>query len=205
MIKINLIEQKRAVNVTNIGGIDLTKVSVIGWVAAAAIYFIGPSYFDSEWKQLRSIEEDKIKERKATLKQLNKKVRENQVLKEKLDAFNRREQLLKEREAQVEEIIKRRTNPMKLLLHLARNIPEDLWVDIIHIDGNQIKIEGESISYKSIGKFLNAANNSIYFNRQLKIAGVSTKQSKKKGKDSAAYKKVRTEAFKIDGKIARFE
>jgi len=201
MIRINLIEQKKAVNVTNLGGIDLTKISIIGWIAAVAIYFVVPPYFDGEWKQLRSIEENKIKKKKVELAELNKKVRENQRLKEKLDAFNKREQLLKERETQVEEIIKRRTNPMKLLLHLARNIPEDLWVEIIKIDNKDITIEGESISYKSIGKFLNAANNSIYFNRQLRIGGVSTKQANKKGKKRG----IRTETFKIVGKIARFE
>ena len=102
------------------------------------------------------------------LKKLRATISKSVNLEQKLEAFNEQIERLKQRSIQVEKIINEKTNPLKLLEKVARSIPEDMWLVHLKItEENKITFAGFSMDYKSIGVFIEAANETHFFDKSL--------------------------------------
>ncbi len=131
---------------------------------------------------------------------LKKDIGKNSNIEEQLEAFNRQIEKLKERSVQVEKIIDEKTNPLRLLERIARSIPEDLWLSFLEItEEKEISLSGYSNSYKSIGEFIQIANETPFFDKTLILSESKPEEITREGK------KMRIETFKIKGTIQTYE
>ena len=200
MIEINLIGKKKSFELPTVLGINLNAINfnvlVIAYLSTMAPDWLMTPYFQ-EWEKNIG---DKIKVKQTTLSKLKTEIKRNGNLEEQLDAFNKQIDKLKQRSVQVESIIGQKTNPQKLLERVARSIPEDLWFTVIEISSeDEVTFEGYSNTYKSIGDFIQAANNTPFFGKSLILSSQEVKEEKD------VEKEFRLEKFKIEGKVQTYE
>ncbi len=200
MIEINLLEKKKGFKAPVVLGIDIAKLP---WKSIIVSYLIATYPMDFLREQFKGIQAEKSGEVVALrnrLSKLKRELRGNRTIKDQLQAFNKQIEKLKSRTAQVDKIIKLKTNPRYLLEHIARSTPEDLWFDeLIFNDRNDITIKGASESYKSIGIFIAKANDSAFFGKTLQLKDSKTKEVIEKGVT------LRQENFTIEGKVKVFD
>lgn len=200
MIEINLVKQKEPFKVPVILGMDLNAVN---WKAVAVVFvfslaidwFLVPHFESAKGETQAQI--DSLSEKLNKLKKENSKFKD---IDKQLEAFNRRVDELKSKSAQVEKIVKSKTNPKKLLEFLSKETPKDMWFNTIKLNpDNTIRIEGGSSSYKSIGSFLVAARGSSYFRNALDLTSSNTIEEK----NSEGVNRI--ESYVIDGKVESFD
>ena len=196
MIKINLLEQKKAPKLPMILGVDLTKISYRTLLGAIAFYFIAQMITSSIFTEELDLLKNKVSVRQNKLKKINKEIKANKKLKDQLENFKAQIAKINERAELVNKLLKEKGNPIHLLERLARNVPEDLWFDNLKISSSkEISIHGSALKYKSIGDFLRLANKSLFFGKTLFLEKSETKIDKKTKK--------RIESFR--GKIVTYE
>ncbi len=199
MIEINLLEQKKPLKIPIVLGVDLSKINyklllvgiILSYVPEYTYYPILAEEIVKKNVEITSLNEE--------LGKLEADIKGNEAIKNQLDAFNKQVEKLKERSDQVEKIIKTRTNPRKILERIARNIPEDMWLNKMEIGKDKkVTFEGLSSSYKSIGNFIVLLNESLFFGKSITLADSRTEEdSTNKGR--------RLELFKIIGTIETFD
>jgi len=151
MIELNLLEKKRPLRLPVVLGVDLNDLNFKMIGIALFIYYV-PDIF------IHTYFEDQINGQQEIVNQLNeqnlklkKEIGKNANIKSQLDAYNKQVDKLKSRSTQVDEILKIRTNPKKILEKIARSIPEDLWIDSLKItDTKDIVIQGGSYTPRSL-------------------------------------------------------
>jgi len=199
MIKINLIAQPKKFQIPVVMGLDIRmfnfKMLFVVWLLSYTPDLIQKFYFDIETKKV----DDKIPPHKAQIKKYDKILRQNRNIKRKIEAFDRQAEKLRERERQVLEIIRERTNPFKVLTQIANSMPDSAWTQEINIDRSDLTINGLAVSYKSIGELIDTLNDSIYFSKSVRLQKTESIQQKINKED------VRIEKFTISGEIVRFE
>lgn len=200
MIEINLSSERKSFEVPKILGLDLGAIPWVGLIICyVLLYTVETIVIGKLLAEIEADEEAKVLALRTESKQIQKDINKDKGIKQQLDAFYAQVEKLKQREVQVDKIIKQRTNPMQLLVHIARNIPEDLWIDQIVLKDNRLILEGGSFSFQSIGRFRTAVNNAIFFGGSLKLDSTSTKEV------SEGSVKRRVEVFKISGTVARYD
>ena len=200
MIELNLLEKKQPIRLPSVLGIDLNVLN-FKMIAFSIIIFYVPEIF------VRNNFEGQLKEEEEILNKLTndsakltKEVGKNTNIKAQLDAYNKQVEKLKARSTQVEEILKIRTNPKKILEKIARTIPEDLWFDQLRINENKdIVITGGSYSSRSLGEFITIINDSPFFANSI----TPTKQENKQ--ESLDGVVGNYEMFELKGKIKNYE
>ena len=200
MIEINLVEEKKKFKAPTVAGMDLSQIN-LKMVIIAILINQTPDWFlkDHFANDIKQVKEE-VNKLDAEARNLSKDLKGNENIKQKLAAFNRQIQKLKQRSTQVDKIIKEKTNPKKLLEKIARSTPDDLWFDELKITQQRdVVIKGGASSYKSIGNFITAANESLFFGRSLTLGDSKTVTEEKFGK------KIRVETFEIKGKIQVFD
>ncbi len=199
MIKTNLIAQPKKFKVPVIFGLDIRmfnfKMLFIVWIISYSPELLQKFYFSVELDKLNN----KIIFHKKELGKYNKILKKNRQLKKKIEAFTMQANKLKERENQVLEIIKQRTNPFKVLVKLAESLPAKVWTSSIKLNGDAITIDGLATSYKSIGEFIDTLNDSIYFSKTIRLKKTES-ITQTVNKDE-----FRVEKFEVTGKIMRFD
>lgn len=205
MIKINLIKEKKPFKLPVLFNIlDLSLLNFKFIILFFFIYYVGSMFLDSTLEKKLNIQRDEISKLNTQLSKLTKEIGSNQELRDKLDAFNQQEQKLIERTKVVKKILDERTNPMKLLERIARNTPDDLWLEKISIgseanNGVGITIEGKALYYKSISEFVNLVNSSSFFGKTLSTTYSGTVAPARES-DGA-----RVEAFTVKGRVVTFD
>lgn len=200
MIKVNLLPKKAGVGIPAIAGANLSNLNLKAVLIFGAINLFVPGIF-------QNIYEEKLAEISAESKSLNDKIRKlnrelsgKKKLEKAIDQLITQEKNLKRRLGVVKKIIKIKNNPSKILHYLAKNTPKDLWLVSLKVyvenESNMISIKGESVSYKSIGIFIESLKNSVFFQRGVRLVNSQTKSDSKTG--------MRTEEFELVGKITRF-
>ncbi|MAW07467.1 MAG: hypothetical protein CME61_04205 [Halobacteriovoraceae bacterium] len=196
MIKINLIEQKKPLKIPVIMGIDITKVNWSFLLVAFVVYkapgwFIYPRFenqVESKNKEIVQLN----KQNKALIKNLSA----NREIQNKIEDFEQKIKELKLKTAQIENILKNKTNPGPALKRIAQDIPSDLWLNSLSVkDGNAINIQGMSYSFRSITNFYTNINDSKYYSKSLDLTDSKTLLETHKNK------KRRVESFTIVGKM----
>lgn len=200
MIEINLIEQKKAFKAPVVLGVDLAKVPFVKIIVTYIVTMVPLGFVSSYFEGELAGKEQEVTTLNATYRKLKIDLKKNANIKGELAAFNEQLQKLKLRSGQVDKIIKEKTNPGFLLEKIARNIPEDMWLNHLEVNAeSEITIEGASDTYTSIGNFLTKMNDSPFFARSLQLADSQTKEEKVKGQN------FRIEVFKIKGKVDVFD
>lgn len=196
MIKVNLYVGKKPFQLPVVAGIDLAALNIKGIIVAVILMFIPDLVLDGQYQQEIEQAESEISAIQLKLKQVQKEERSYGSVREEIEELKRQEGRLADKLVVVRKIIKQKRNPMKILLYVAENIPADIWLQSMEINGTSITIKGESKSYKSIGVFIENLKSSVFFGRDINI-----KQSQTKTDDSS---KRRTEIFELIGNIQNF-
>jgi Tfp pilus assembly protein PilN len=120
--------------------------------------------------------------------------------KSQLEAYNKQVEKLKARSAQVDEILKIRTNPKKILEKMARSIPEDLWIDNLKInEKSEVTISGGADSPRSIGEFITIINDSPFFGNSITPVKQENRSENLDGVPT------NVEVFELKGKIKNYD
>ena len=200
MIELNLLEKKQPFIIPTILGIDFNVINFKMLGIAVVIYYM-PSFVVGQML------DTKIEESEAILAQLssqNSKI-QNEIskdsdIKAQVEAYKIQVNKLQSRSAQVDEILKTRTNPKKILEKIARSTPEDVWFNEMSInDKNEISIVGVSYSPRAVGEFITTINDSPYFGGSITPA----KQENKKENIDGVMSNV--EQFELKGKVINFD
>jgi Tfp pilus assembly protein PilN len=198
MIKTNLAISYRPKEIPKVMGMDLGKVNFKLVVVAFLIGYFLPDMIVGPIKEAEvSQVQGQIKTLQDKDKKLQKEIRSKKTIEEEIKSLQIREERLKKRLVVVKKIIKTRKSPFNILLYIAKNVPDDLWITKLDINPEQMKLEGRSLSYKSIGKFIEALRASIFFLKDLKMKTEKAEKDPKTG--------VRAEVFNVTVSIGRFE
>ena len=200
MIEINLVQQKKPLQIPVVLGIDLNALNfkmiifviILGYIADLIVLPI----FVSEEGKIQEVL-NKLEEQYRSIEKNLGGRKEDKV---KLEAYNQHVERLKQRSAQVDAIIKQRTNPRKLLERIARTMPEDLWFEAVNIDAERgIEIKGKTESWKSIGTLISQMNEAPFFDRSMTLMESSTIEEIKGNVSN------RIEVFTVKGKVTIFD
>lgn len=200
MIELNLLEKKRPFVLPTVLGINLGEIN-FKMLGFALLLYYSPQTLVSQ------IYGSKIAEREEAVSSLTKEnakisasVEKDATVKTQVEAFKLQVKKLEQRSRQVDEILKTRTNPKKILEKIARSLPEDLWLEALDItENNEISIIGGSTSPRAIGEFITAINDSPYF-------GSSITPNKQESKKQALDGVLTTyEYYELKGKIINYD
>lgn len=200
MIEINLLLQRKKRKVPAVMGLDFSAINLKMVGLGLILYFAQDMFIPPYTAELEQAVQDQINTAQTELAALKAELRQHAKVKERLQAYERRVNELKKRSEYVDQILKARTNPKKLLEKIARSVPDDMWFEkIILGDNRQITISGRAEAYKSIGDFLTLANDSAFFGKSLTLASSATM-------DEMLYgKRKRVEVYEIKGTIETFD
>lgn len=199
MLKINLIAQKKPFKLPVILGFDLNQINLKMVIISYVLYQVGFTFLTAKWEADSLVIKTETDQLEAQLRSLKKENKGNESVKAMLEAFAKQVENLSARSSQVEEVLKMKKNPMELLERLARSMPEDIWFNTLKIGvDDKILITGNSVSYKSIGDFINLSNESKFFGKTLGLANSETKE------ETFDEQKVRLESYIIEGKITDY-
>ena len=200
MIELNLLEKKQPFVLPTVLGIDLNVINLKMLAIALVIYYL-PGTING------IIFDDKINENQEQMDQL---VRQNNILsaeitkdadiKAQVDAYKSQVVRLQKRSTQVDEILKNRTNPKKILEKIARSIPDDVWFNGLEInEKNEILIRGGAYTPRSIGEFISVINDSPYFGGSITP---TMQENKKEVIDGIS---TNYESYELKGKIINYD
>ncbi|MBF0361413.1 MAG: PilN domain-containing protein [Oligoflexia bacterium] len=199
MIEVNLSGAKKQFRLPVFMGVDLNFIN-FKWIIIVLIFdFSRGAIYEDGWHKDNI---DAHKKVEITKKELEKVIEEGKKLedvKQDVELLEKQEQKLNEKLGVVKKIIKIKKNPMNMLLFVAKNLPEDMWIESIDLLNDQLTISGQAMSYKSIGKFIESLKDSIFFganNVRLEDSGTQTQI------DGASK---RFEFFKLKAVISRYE
>ena len=200
MIELNLLEKKQPVVLPTVIGIDLNKINIKMLGIAIVIYYL-PSILVS------SLYEDKIAEAERKLKvilaqneQSSAAIDKDNNVKYQVEAYKSQVMKLQSRSTQVDEILKNRTNPKKILEKIARSIPEDVWFTSLSInEKHEISIQGGSYTPRAIGEFITNINDSPY------LGGSITPVNQENKKEDLDGVLTNFELFELKGKVINYD
>ena len=176
-------------------GIDLGQVNYKMLILTLLLSGVPDWFLYEDWSNEVNEKQEIVNALRAKERKLRKKIKDQKDIEQKLEAFNKQIDTLKKRSAQVEKIIRKRTNPKLALERISRDIPKDMWLSSVEIKNAQLNITGSTYSFKSISDFINKANSSIFFNRSIEVMDTST------GVVEAFGKNYRVENFTLKGSV----
>ncbi len=200
MIELNLLEKKQPFVLPTVLGMDFNDLNFKMLGVALVIYympdFVVGQIFDSKKAEV----EQSLESLNVTNNKLLVDIKKDSNIKVQVDAYKSQVTRLQSRSKQVDEVLKNRTNPKKILEKIARSIPEDLWFDTMVInDKNEVTIVGGSYSPRAIGEFITTINDSPYFSGSITP---SKQENKKEILDGVMSS---FERFELKGKITNYD
>jgi len=200
MIELNLLEKKQSIKLPSVLGVDLNDLNFKMIAFSVVIFYIPEIFIRSHFDQRIESETESLNQITRKANKLKSENSKNGDIKGQLEAYNNQVEKLKERSHQVDEILKIRTNPKKILEKVARSIPDDLWFESLVIDSNkEITIQGGSYTPRSIGEFITIINDSPFFGNSITPTKQELKQETLDGVLS------NYETFELKGKIINYD
>lgn len=200
MIELNLLEKRKPFVVPTVMGVNPRDINIRMLIVAGVFWFLPDmlivNYFDPQIESKQS----EFAELVEKSKKIKDKVSEDKSVKGLLSAYKEQVEKLKQRSGQVDEILKARTNPKKLLEKIARSVPDELWIEKLNIkENNEIQIIGGAENSRAIGEFITLINDSPYFGGTVSPV---KQESKKDTVNGIVYA---SEFFELKGKIINYE
>jgi Tfp pilus assembly protein PilN len=200
MIKINLVAPRKVKAQGALTGINFAMIKWKWAVSFLVVYLASSYYMAQDWESKKQAVNQEMSGYDTQIKKLDKEIASNKDVKEMLKMFEDQVEKLRSRADTVQEIIKAKINPEKVLERLARDIPEDVWLNEMVINPDKtISMKGAALTYKDIGEFLVRANESRFFNKSLQLKNSSTEEVSVR-----SYKR-RVEQFEVSGLVSTFE
>lgn len=173
MIKVNLLVGKKPLDITNVGGFDLSKLNVKYLIIAIVLSYVPDIFVYDFFKNKEADLQKLVFFHNKNFKAVNTKVRSLKNIERQIKALENLERKLKDKLNIVKEIIKKRVNPMNVLLYVSKNIPEDVWLTDISLEEKQFTLKGKSKTVKSVGVFHDNLKNSIFFRKDIKLSNLN--------------------------------
>ncbi len=196
MIKINLKSSNQATG-SFLGNFDLSLINIPLVLGAMIFTGVAPMMTESYLKGARDeiqVEVEKLREQK---KNYDKELESLAEIDKKIQTMELEEKAIITRVQVMQNLLKQKANPMKIMHYISEHIPENIWITKIEIKQNTFLLEGNALDYESIGKFVDALNLATFFNKTVKLGDYRTKQS--------TDNTTRLEAFSISARIERYE
>ena len=196
MIKINLSVAQKQMDMTNVGGFDFTKLKIKAvFLVIGLIYlpdFLLVPMWESEFTE-KSAEFEVLQRKSGALK---RKVSQSATLEKQIRELKIQEENLGKKLTAVKQAIGQKRNPSNLLLYVSKNMPDDLWINSLTIEGETMLVKGEALTYGSVGNFVNNLRSSVF------IKDASFKNTASNVRESD---KRRIETFEISFAVSRFD
>lgn len=196
MIKINLASSKNAVDISNIGGLDFTRIKIVPVLVAAVVLYVPDFLLLPMWEAERETANQQVSTVQSELSSLKRKVSQTQDFEKQIKDLKAQEESLGQKLQAVKQAISEKKNPAPLLLYIAKNVPNELWINELTIEDDTMSIKGEAYDYTSIGNFVNNLRSSVF----IKEANIGSTNSTVRASD-----KRRIETFEVKFVIARFD
>jgi Tfp pilus assembly protein PilN len=197
MININLSTQKKAVDITNVGGLDLSKIKVKFVLLAILISYLPDFIILPSLEEERAAAQETINNLTTEANKKRKQVNSLKGFDKQIQQLKRREQQLVEKLELVKTIISKKKNPWKVLEYVAKNIPPEIWLTEIYYEDDKMIFKGLSMDYTNQGVFLENLKRSVFFADNITYSKVDTAAM------SSDMKKMAP--FEITANIVRYE
>lgn len=200
MIELNLLDRPKALKIPVVMGIDLKKINIPLFVISMIVYFVVPDYIKSYYDNLVN-EEAQVEQ---GIVQINAKIedeiKKQGASKDELELYSKQIEEARVRSLQIDEILKTRTNPKKILEVFARIIPDEVSFQSLSIDlEDNILIKGESNESRAIGDFIAALNDTPYFGGSITPIKQESKIVTINGKET------NIDTFELKGNIKNYD
>ncbi len=198
MIELNLLEKKEPMRLPVVLGVDLNELNLFMIGVAMVVWFVPQMILDSYIETTTQTIDAEIAELRESTNKAKEELAKHGSIKDKLKLYQDQVEKLKERSLQVDEILKGRTNPKKVLEKIARSIPEDVWLNDLKINGDgDVNISGGTTSSRSLGEFITIINDSPFFAGSITPTKQENKEDALNG-NSYDY-------FELKGKIKSYD
>ena len=196
MIKINLSVAQKQVDISNLGGFDFTKLKIKAVMLVIALIYVPDFVLLPIWETeftTRSQEFEALQRKSGSLK---RKVAQSSTLEKQIRELKIQEENLGKKLTAVKQAIGLKRNPSNLLLYISKNMPADLWIKELTIEGENLSVRGESLTYGSVGNFVNNLKSSVF----IREANIKSTTSTVRESD-----KRRIESFELSFAVSRFD
>ncbi len=200
MIELNLLEKKEPIRLPVIMGVDFKELNFKMLGLAIILYYVPEILVRGVFDHQLKTEEETYQSLLSETQKIEEEIGKKTNTKSQLEAYNKQVEKLKARSAQVDEILKIRTNPKKILEKMARSIPEDLWIDNLKInEKSEVTISGGADSPRSIGEFITIINDSPFFGNSITPVKQENRSENLDGVPT------NVEVFELKGKIKNYD
>ena len=196
MIKVNLSNAKKALDLSDLGGFDFTKLKVKAVLISIVLIYAPDFVLVPMWEEQLVKQNELVTSQQGQLNNLKRKVSQSADFEKQIQELKLQEESLRQKLTAVKQAISEKKNPSTLLLFIAKNMPVDLWINELTIEGEIMVIRGEALSYTSVGNFVSSLRSSVF----IKDSNIVNTTSLLRGAD-----KRRIESFEVNFMIARFE
>jgi Tfp pilus assembly protein PilN len=196
MIKINLTAAQKQVDISNLGGFDFTKLKIKAVIIACVVIYFPDLFLQPIWEDEYNMRQQEFSTLQGQSSSLKRKVSQSSTYEKQIRELKAQEENLGKKLTAVKQAISLKRNPANLLLYISKNMPEDLWIKELTIEGETMSVKGEALNYTSVGNFVNNLRSSVF----IRDANIKSTTSNVRESD-----KRRIETFEISFAIARFE
>jgi Tfp pilus assembly protein PilN len=196
MIKINLSTAKKQMDISNVAGLDLTKIKIVPVLIAIVIMYLPDYILIPMWEEEVATVNQNLSVKRQELGKLRGQVSKTAELEKQIRDLKAQEENLGQKLVAVKQAISERRNPSSILLYIAKNVPEELWLKELIIENNDLVIKGEALDYTSVGNFINNLKASVF----IKEANIISTNSIVREPD-----KRRIETFEVKFLIGKFD
>lgn len=206
MIEINLLEKKKPIELPVILGVDLNQVNKKSLIFGYVFYYLVTTFVVPSFQGMNDDVKNQISTLRKQYNKTNADVKKFGSLQDVMDAFTKRIEELKSREDLVSQVMSKKSNPYKVLRGLSNSLNDDIWFNNLTIDSKRvIKIEGESISFSSVGDFVNNVKELEYFISRGNYTGETFGMKELKEIQDELYgETVTLQSFMIEGKVQSY-
>lgn len=196
MIKINLSPSTKQLDISNLGGLDFSKIKIKALLIVIALSYVPDFFLYPMWATDLEVKNAELQTQQSALNRIKRKVSQNQNFEKQIRELKAQEENFKKKLLAVKEAINEKRNPSTLLQYISKNIPKELWITDLVIDSNSMTIRGEALDYISIGNFVTSLRSSVF----IKDANIVNTQSAVRATD-----KRRIESFEVKFVINRLD
>jgi type IV pilus assembly protein PilN len=99
----------------------------------------------------------------ARIHQMDKDIAQFKPQLEQVEGFKKKKKELEKKIEVIESLDRQRRGPVRIMAELSDRIPERVWLTSLETNGNQVKLQGESLDNELVAIFVRNLSESKYF------------------------------------------